>query len=75
MCACANWARTGSLLTNHHPDCPQREKELQHLLESLVEGMNYWASDEDGVHYKAWDAYKAARATLGRPVRDDEEPA
>ena len=40
------------------------------LAAALVLGIEKWSADEDGVHTDAWSAYVAARAALGRPVRD-----
>lgn len=56
---------------SHHPKCPKGwPKEARDLIASLTLGIERWAADEDGVHYRAWDAYVAAREALGRPVRD-----
>lgn len=65
---CCNYGRaTGRLLTEHHPKCSQYNLELEALkiITALVRGMEYWASDEDGVHYKAWDAYEKAKMMIG----------
>lgn len=37
-----------------------------------VIGMDKWASDNDGVHHEAWDAYVAARKLLGLPPPPEE---
>lgn len=70
--ACASPEASAHMMaTNHHPKCPKGwPQEARDLIAALVKGMEAWASDEDGVHYRAWDAFAAGRAALGRPVRD-----
>ena len=70
-CECATWARDnhGSTLhLQHHPDCEwyRPEPEIRQLLLRLIEGIELWAADEDGVHPDCWDAYKSACAAVGQ---------
>ena len=61
LCECIKWARTDHRF-EHHKNCPKYNpaKEWEELCSELLEGMKLWASDEDGVHYHAWEAYKKA---------------
>lgn len=48
---------------------------LRASLRALVDGMKTWASDEDGVHYGAWDAFARAHELLGLPKPDPKDSA
>jgi len=56
-------------LTGHHPECPEYPKNLTEswlkLIKKLVQGMEDWASDEDGIHPDAWEGYEQAKGVLG----------
>lgn len=73
-CACENWASRDSMMTalaGHHENCEKRpddRKVLTKLIAGLVRGMEFWASDEDGIHPQAWGAYKMAKMFLGEPI-------
>lgn len=68
-CVCNTWARSDQkMVTKHHKACHlyDPEGDAMEIIEALIEGIDYWASDEDGVHYKCWDAYVAAMISVGR---------
>lgn len=71
MCNCDEISRDGSVPLNlpHVPTCPHFTGCVRDLLESLVRGIESWATDEDGVHWDAWDAYSRAKLAIGEPVR------
>ncbi len=65
---CKNWCRDGSTpITEHHKRCPNYNPESDSiiLVSELIRGIEAWASDEDGVHPKAWDAYLHALVYVG----------
>ena len=70
-CECDNWGRdskAATLYLSHHPHCKryQPEPEMRELLEELIDGIESWASDEDGVHPDCWDAYVRACGVCGQ---------
>ena len=70
---CSGWTRaSGKILTNHHPNCSQYnlEDELVNLIKQLINGIECWAGDEDGVHPECWSAYEEAKIRLGEQVLD-----
>lgn len=74
-CECMDWGRNGlTLLTGHHRHCPKYriDAEGMRLLRNLLDGIEEWAADEDGVHWECWDAYRQACLALGRPVSLEE---
>ena len=70
ICECMNWARTdkGMFLTEHHPNCKfyNPVKDAKALITALVNGIEEWASDEDGVHPECYNAYKKAKIAIGQ---------
>jgi len=70
-CGCSNWVNTDlqqTILTGHHPNCPESPTLLgatNELLTKLVRGIEYWASQEDGIPDEVWDAYAQAKAIIG----------
>jgi len=69
LCECSNWARESSkVFTDHHPRCQQYDPEGDafKIVVALIEGIDAWAGDEDGVHPDCWGAYKMAEAFVGR---------
>lgn len=71
-CQCKEWATDDSatdLLGNgHHHKCAHFIPTIGaiELLGKLVEGIKWWASQEDGVPEELWDAYaKAVFVTTG----------
>ena len=50
------------------PNCERYrpEPEIRELLQRLIDGIESWAADEDGVHPDCWEAYKAACAVVGQ---------
>ncbi|MDD5724342.1 MAG: hypothetical protein PHY29_11495 [Syntrophales bacterium] len=75
-CECKNWARENILLlTEHHPTCPKYnvEAEAKAHIEALLQGIIIWANDEDGVHYRCFDAYRSAAYFIGKPELVKEE--
>lgn len=78
-CSCSEWATdnfAARMLGNgHHPKCaafiPNVEGVL--LLKKLVEGIRFWASQEDGVPDELWEAYcRAVIVTEGRSPEENE---
>ena len=61
------------LLLTHHADCWQFGIELRVLVEGLVDGMEAWAADEDGIHPDALEAYEMAKLSLGEPMEEGGE--
>lgn len=77
LCECNNQARTGQLLlTSHHPNCPKYDVtgDAYNVIESLLKGIDSWATDEDGVHPDAWAPYCKARAFIGLSIPKDSRP-
>ena len=69
-CECSNWGRdslAAMLHLPHHPNCPKYspEQPVRELLLQLIDGIEAWAADEDGVHSECWDAYVGACAAVG----------
>lgn len=70
-CECVNWCEIDhrvAFLTGHHSRCPKGGNPLEAayaLIKDLANGMDCWASDEDGVHPDAWKAYRKAKALEG----------
>lgn len=50
------------------------EADLLALVRRLRDGMRAWGTDEDGVHYAAWDAYADACEALGEARPLPESP-
>ena len=73
QCECLAWGNDRIyLLGRHHYAC-NRAARINPLLdralvEALVDGMDTWAQDEDGIHFDAWAAYKAGCEALGRRI-------
>jgi len=62
-CECKNWARTNQLLlTKHHKNCSKYDLEgdAKEIITALLNGIQEWASDEDGMHPDCWEAFKNA---------------
>lgn len=73
-CECRTWGRCGAaseLILKHHPECEhyRPEPEIRQLLSDLIDGIESWASDEDGVHSDCWSAYVAACNAVGEYSR------
>jgi len=76
-CECLTWGRDnhGALLhLEHHPHCEhyRPEPEIRALLLRLIEGIESWAQDEDGVHPDCWEAYRDACCVVGQQDRARE---
>ena len=62
LCGCTLWANHDlgrMILTGHHENCPGSPAVMdatRELLAKLVRGIEYWASQEDGVPDEIWDA-------------------
>lgn len=71
-CECQTWAGSWKLATSHHRNCEKYDPEgdAVSLISGLIDGMNKWASDEDGIHPEAWEAYKRASFAIGRTVKE-----
>jgi len=70
-CECETWGRDNNgaiLYLEHHPNCQQYkpEQQVRDLLLRLIDGIESWASEEDGVHPDCWEAYKSACTTVGQ---------
>jgi hypothetical protein len=73
-CECQAWATDAMLPGGHHYGCDKFDaKPTLALLRRLVDGINFWASLEDGVCSEVWDAYVEASMIVGSPV-DIHEP-
>ena len=76
-CECKNWARTTQLLfTTHHRNCPKytssikgAEAECYNIIVWLLDGVQAWANDEDGIHPECYEAFKRAACFVGQPGR------
>lgn len=71
-CECQFWARDSQRLhTPHHPTCKHysAERYAASLLLRLIEGIEAWSNDEDGVHSDCWEAYTEACHAIGQPRR------
>lgn len=71
VCDCIHWARTESrIMTDHHPNCSKYnpESDAYKIIIHLLQGIETWANDEDGVHNQCWEAYKAAKAFVGQRI-------
>lgn len=69
-CECAGWGGQWFLLNLHHDECPNaihNHELIRGLIEGLLDGMDEWASDEDGIHPEAVKAYNRACDAMGRP--------
>ena len=70
-CECLRWVVHDlgqMILTGHHVNCPKSPAVMdaaRELLTKLVRGIEYWASQEDGVPDEIWDAYAQAKAVIG----------
>lgn len=80
LCECVAWARDYRQLIfwEHHRDCPKHnpDSDMLCMLNELLDGIDEWAADEDGVHYKCWAAYCRAQIMRGNHNylgREDEE--
>ncbi len=75
-CECQTWARDNAaaiFIASHHPNCDLYTPEIdaRALLLRLIDGIESWAADEDGIHSDCWAAYVAACGAVGqygRPV-------
>jgi len=79
-CECATWGRDSlgaMLFLRHHQKCPKYspEPEVRDLLLRLINGIEDWAADEDGIHSDCWEAYKDACSMVGMWSRpSSQEP-
>jgi len=74
MCECSKWAIDSEIIMKeHHPNCSKYnlEQDMVSLIRRLLEGIEHWAADEDGVHPDCWDAYSEAKIRLGEPVSEE----
>jgi len=80
-CECITWGRDTKavmLQLDHHPNCEhyKPEPQIRELLLRLVNGIEAWAADEDGIHEACWSAYRDACGVLcqyGRPSRQEPD--
>jgi hypothetical protein len=77
-CECLTWGRdtTASMLhLEHHPNCELYEPEppIRELLLRLIDGIEEWAADEDGIHEACWNAYQDACCVLGQYDRPSKQ--
>jgi hypothetical protein len=77
MCECLNWTRKEEkkFLTQHHPHCCYYDPEgdAAVIINSLLDGIQKWAADEDGVHPDCCDAYDKSALTVGRKTLGEEK--
>jgi len=78
-CECHTLTRAYSsdIYTNHHQNCEHYDLngDVVRIITNLIDGINSWAKDEDGIHPECWEAYKSARAFINIPVREVESEA
>jgi hypothetical protein len=73
-CECATWGTDCLIAGGHHYKCDHFDvKPLIAVISALLDGMEAWALDEDGIHPEAWDAYVAGRHLLCRPVQWNQD--
>ena len=70
-CECDTWARGNSAMVfigQHHPNCDRYnpEQNIRDLLMRLLDGIEAWANDEDGIHSDCWEAYVDACSAVGQ---------
>lgn len=71
-CDCKDWA-SECIVAGHHIACDKFDpKPFVRTIRELLDAMDDWASDEDGIHPAAWKAYKAASELVVRPLVSDE---
>lgn len=76
-CECSTWGRDNHgaiLFLSHHPNCVnyKPEPEVRTLIFDLLQGIEAWAADEDGIHPGCWAAYKKACHVVGAFQRAKE---
>ncbi len=70
-CECRNWGAE-LMLSGHHISCPRFDpKPFILAIHDLLRGMREWASDEDGIHPNAWEAYQKAAVLVGIPLANE----
>ena len=78
-CDCIRFARVCMHdMDYHHPACKEfrasvSAKRSHKIIRNLLKAMDAWASDEDGVHPEACDAYNAAAQFILMPKLKDGE--
>jgi hypothetical protein len=75
LCKCTHWAREGGfVLWTHHRNCEHanHEYEAYKTIKSLVDAMELWGREEDGIPSEVWDAYKRACGMIGKQVGESE---
>lgn len=68
-CECKNWASDGSLpLLNHHHRCEKYKPvlELIDIVKGLIDGIEAWGAEEDGIPADVWETYKRAKVAMGQ---------
>lgn len=69
ICECKTWARelNETLISNHHPDCKNRNIELEakNIIKALIKAIEYEASMGDGIDEYYYNAYYNARFFIG----------
>jgi hypothetical protein len=70
ICECSGWGRDNRdsvLMLSHHPNCGKYkpEAECRELMLNLINGIESWAADEDGIHPACWEAYRNACFACG----------
>jgi hypothetical protein len=76
QCRCSTYARA-SLLDGpdgHHRNCELHPENTFALIARLVDGIDRWAAEEDGVPDRLWDAYQQARYVVNLPALSEEKP-
>lgn len=77
-CECLSWASDQPMLSmlgnGHHQECQHYVPNVGaiELINQLVDGIKWWADQEDGVPDELWEAYKkAVFITRGTMLSDD----
>jgi hypothetical protein len=68
LCECTSWARDGGLfLTTHHRNCEKYEdgREISDVVRALLDDIEQWASEEDGIPESVYGNYSRVRAIFG----------
>lgn len=73
-CECATWA-TDLLVSGHHITCVRFDpRPFVRAIYHLLDGMEHWAADEDGIHPDAWHAYREGCQLVCREISEELAP-
>jgi len=78
LCECSEWESFNvmrDIATGHHERCalrPDDNRFMNELIERLLNGIELWAGEEDGIHNDLWDDYVKAKSWCGQYVNIKE---